>query len=118
MDELHFGAAHERELLDTIEKAGGSEIMREMVKERSLDCRHSILEEYAKWHDGDMEEAVETAQRLGGGFFQKVWDGELAEAFLHADGNNKQIMREAFDKVRIIRDADSDYLAGVVDERY
>lgn len=122
MNEHQWGDEHEEALLVALREKGASKMMRRIVQERSVACRHSVLEEFAKWHsdDGDIIEAVETAQRLGGGFFQKVWDGELFDALLHADGNNARIISEAFERDEVIAASDqpADYTIKMVQERY
>lgn len=66
--------------------------------------RHSVLQEVKKytrkWEDLD-EDSAGNYTHLGGGFFSKMWDGELYAAYNHADYNNKAIMAEAFDARQI-----------------
>lgn len=61
--------------------------------------RHSVLQEVKKylreWEDLDEDSAADY-RHVGGGFFSKIWDGELYAAYNHADYNNRAIMTEAF----------------------
>lgn len=107
------------ELHAVLEEVGASQMMHDLVDVR-VPHRHSVVEELHKWQNGEstMDEAVRTAMRLGGGFFQKVADGEVAEAFMHADSNNQRVIAEAYTRERVMADADGDYYAGIVDERW
>lgn len=66
--------------------------------------RNSVLEEVKKytrkWETLD-ENSAPGFSHMGGGFFSKIWDGELYAAYNHADQNNKAIMAEAFDARQI-----------------
>ena len=111
--------AHMDELKDALNNADprASEMLMALVGVR-VPHRHSVVAEIHKFYDGEMDKAVETAMRLGGGFFQKVADGEYAEAYLHADNNNQRIIEEAYDVEFVRRQADDGYLADVVHERW
>lgn len=108
-------------LQQVLSQEGASEMMRSLVRER-VPHRHSVVEEIHKWYDlnneAPMREAVETAMRLGGGFFSKVWDGDYAEAYLHADPNNRRIIEQAYNKQFVSDNADSGYLGRVVREKW
>lgn len=111
--------AHADELQRALDRhePRGSEMIQNLVRQR-VPFQHSVVEEIYKWYDGDVDEAVETAYRLGGGFFQKVFAGEYADAYLHADNDNQRIIEEAYDLSFIRRQADDGYLADVVHERW
>lgn len=119
-DVLEWAEEFEDELLGALQTAGASEMMKRLVRTRIDGVRHSTLEELHKWSDDGVPtvEAAERASDLGGGFFQKVWDGDYAEAYLHADKNNQRIIEEAYDKEFIMDDARDEYTASVVDERW
>jgi len=105
------------ELHAVLDEAGASQMVHAFVNVR-VPHRHSVVEELWKWDEGDIEEAVETAQRLGGGFFQKVWEGDVLEAFKHADHNNQRIIAEAYAKDYLLAQADSQMERNIVEERW
>lgn len=74
--------------IDSLERADGKPV-----------DRNSVLEEVKKyireWEDLDGDSA-KGYTHVGGGFFSKIWDGELYAAYNHADRNNRAIMLEAF----------------------
>ena len=111
--------AHNDELHNVLDDCGASQMMHAFVNVR-VPHRHSVVGELHKWADDDstLDEAVRTAQRLGGGFFQKVWDGDVLEAFKHADGNNQRIIAEAYAKDYLLGQASSDMERNIVEERY
>lgn len=93
---------------DNLRLAGASEALIQMCdteisylkqSDGSPVDRHSVLTEVKKytrkWEDLD-EVSAHNFTHLGGGFFSKIWDGELYEAYNCADPNNKAIMLEAF----------------------
>lgn len=108
------------ELLGAIQAAGGSTVAITLADTRVEGVRHSVLEELKKWADGGMPtvESVEEAARLGGGFFQKVWEGDLSEAFMHADSSNQRIIAAAYSKGVVQAHADSEYDEGIIEERW
>lgn len=112
-----WAETHNDELHDVLTELGASQMMHAFVNVR-VPHRHSVVEELHKWYDGDMEEAVETAHRLGGGFFQKVWEGDVLEAFKHADGNNQRIIAEAYAKDYLLGLADNQMERNIVNERW
>lgn len=70
--------------------------------------RHSTLEEAAKYVRGTnhtspslTEENARSFDPYGGDFFQKMWDGQLFDAYRRADPNNAAIMLELFGTKRI-----------------
>lgn len=111
--------AHADELQSALDRhePRASEMVQTLVKER-VPFRNSVVEEIHKWYDGDMDEAVATAYRLGGGFFQKVFAGDYAGAYLHADKNNQVIIERAYDRQFVADNADGGYEARVVRERW
>lgn len=118
MDEAQGWAnRNSNELHRIVDDLGGSQMMHRLLDVR-VDHRHSVVEELHKWDEGDIEEAVETAQRLGGGFFQKVWDGDVLEAFKHADGNNQRIIAEAYGKDYLLSLTSSEMERNIVNERW
>ena len=108
------------ELLGALRAAGASDVAITLADTHVEGVRHSVLEELKKWSEGGVPtvEAVETAQQLGGGFFGKVWDGDLADAFMHADSNNQQIIAEAYSKEAVKAYALDEYSKGIVEERW
>jgi hypothetical protein len=114
-----WAETHNDELHSALDRADprASEMMRTLV-DVQVDHRNSVVEELYKWYDGDMDDAVATARRLGGGFFQKVWDGNYADAYLHADAANQRIIEQAYDLQFIREQAADGYLANVVQERW
>lgn len=111
--------AHADELQSALDRhePRASEMVQTLVKAR-VPFRNSVVEEIHKWYDGDMDEAVATAYRLGGGFFQKVYAGDYAEAYMHADGNNQRIIEQEYDQQFIVDNANSGYHARIVQERW
>lgn len=106
------------EIHAVLDDAGASQMAHAFVNVQ-VPHRHSVVEELHKWaDDGDIEEAVETAHRLGGGFFQKVWEGDVLEAFKHADGNNQRIIAEAYAKDYLLGLADNQMERNIVEERW
>ena len=58
-------------------------------------CREEVLK-WVRWNDGEITEDALEAPSFGGGFFEKVWHGEIGAAYGHADSNNQAILIEAF----------------------
>lgn len=90
-----------RELINTLRAVGASDAFITVIQtspeeagaERN-SCRAEVLK-WVRWNDGEVtEEAMKP--HYGGGFFKKVWDGEIGEAYGHADSNNQAILIEAF----------------------
>jgi len=107
------------ELHAALDEAGASQMVHVFVNVQ-VPFRNSVVEELWKWHDDDrtMEEAIEKAHQYGGGFFQKVWEGDELEAFKHADGNNKRIIAEGYAKAYLLGLADNQMERNIVNERY
>lgn len=106
------------ELLGALRAAGASEVAITLARTQVPGLRHSVLEELQKWSDGTPTvESVEKAARLGGGFFQKVWEGDLVGAFLHADSNNQQLFHEAFALEELEAEA-TEYETRLIRERW
>lgn len=117
-DAQEWADEHNDELHDALDAAGASQMMHAFMNVR-VPHRHSVVEEVYKWRDdGDIEDAIETAQRLGGGFFQKVWNGDVLEAFKHADGNNQRVIAEAYAKDFLLGQCDSQMERNIVNERW
>lgn len=70
------------------------------------------------------QSSLSEAYQLGGGFFTKLWDGELASAYMHADGNNQSMIEDVFTKDEVIRvgveqeDMQRNYIEQIVNERW
>jgi hypothetical protein len=73
--------------------------------------RHSVRQECIKYvrgrnedHDAPLtQETVDSFSQYGGGFFSKIWDGDLHGAYAHADPNNVALMEEVFNVGEINR---------------
>ena len=68
--------------------------------------RHSVLSEVKKYlreWENLTEENAHSFEHVGGGFFSKMWEGNLYAAYGHADYNNQALMFEQFG-VRKIND--------------
>jgi hypothetical protein len=111
--------AHNDELHSVLDELGASQMMHAFVNVQ-VPHRHSVVEELHKWHNDEstLDEAVRTAKRLGGGFFQKVWEGDVLEAFKHADGNNQRIIAEAYAKDYLIGQCNNQMERNIVNERW
>lgn len=107
------------ELLGALRAAGASDVAITLADTHVEGVRHSVLEELKKWADGGAPtvESVEEAARLGGGFFQKVWEGDIVDAFLHADSNNQRLFREAFTQAELEAQA-TEYETKLIRERW
>lgn len=124
------------DLRETLREAGASEYLIRFIGTVERGTRHSVLMTLFRHHghsDADPDEAqapnvedCQEAYRLGGGFMTKLWDGDLADAFLHADGNNRPMMKDTFDRQEIIsigisNDAlfgDAKYVRKLINEKY
>lgn len=99
-----------RELINVLRSAGASAAFIAVVKtdpeeagaERN-SCRAEVLK-WIRWNDGEVSEDSLEDPSFGGGFFEKVWNGEIGAAYGHADTNNQAILIEAFGVNRINRD--------------
>jgi hypothetical protein len=127
---------HREELRDALREAGASEYLIRFIDTVEQGTRHSVLMTLFRHHGsskaGPEEAAVpnvedcKEAYRLSGGFMTKLWDGHLADAFCHADGNNRPMMAEEFDKEEIISVGLSndgpfrqyDYLENLIGEKF
>lgn len=89
-----------------IRDAGASEAILDLIKfpAESIGInRNSARQEvrkYVFWDDLDGN--PDEFDHLGGHFFTAMWDGDLFEAWVRADLNNKVLMMEVFDEERII----------------
>lgn len=124
------------ELRDTLRDAGASEYLIRFIDTVERNTRHSVLMTLFRHHSSPgsgPEKAVapnvedcKEAYRLGGGFMKKLWDGHLADAFCHADGNNRPMMAKEFTKNEIVSVGLSndgpfnqyDYLENLIDEKF
>ena len=117
--------AHNDELHNVLTVLDASQMMHDLV-DVQVPHRHSVVQELHKWHsdfdgyegENDIREAVETAKRLGGGFFQTVWRGDVLEAFKNADENNRRIIAEAYSKDYLLRQCNSQMERNIVRERW
>lgn len=90
-----------RELINTLRAVGASDAFITVIQTSADEAgakRNSCRAEVLKWLDWNDGEVTEEAMKphYGGGFFKKVWDGEIGEAYGHADSNNQAILIEAF----------------------
>jgi len=81
--------------------AGASEAFVSMYLSASGGRRHSVQEELDSGYGGDVLADGDDPTRVAGGFFSKLWDGDVFDAFLHADGNNTPLMLEVFSPKQI-----------------
>lgn len=116
-DAQEWAETHNDELHRALDEAGASQLMHALVNV-TVPHRHSVVEELHKWYDGEFDVAVEKAQRLGGGFFTKVWNGDVLESFKVADGNNKRIIAEAYTKDFLHAQCDNRMERNIVNERW
>ena len=92
-----------------ISKAGASDLLIDLLtfpKEEAGVPRHSAREEvrkYVYWGDVDTDADPATFSHCGGHFFSALWDGDLFEAWLRADLNNKSLLLECFGVDAIIK---------------
>lgn len=127
---------HSEELRCALREAGASEYLIRFIDTVDRGTRHSVLMTLFRHHghsDANAEEATppnpedcKEAYRLSGGFMQKLWDGHLADAFCHADGNNRPMMAREFTKEEIISVGlssdgpfnDYNYLEKIISEKF
>mgnify|MGYP006272559475 CR=1 FL=1 len=89
-----------------LSKAGASDAFIDLLTfpaELAGVKRHSAREEvrkYAYW--GEFDGEPEAFRHVGGHFFGAMWDGDLFEAWLRADLNNKSLLLECFGMDAII----------------
>lgn len=59
--------------------------------------RHSIRQELESGYGGTVlrERPEDFNPSIGGHFFEALWEGDTEAAWRRADGNNREIMREA-----------------------
>jgi len=88
---------------EDLHDAGASEAFISMYLSTAGDRRHSIREELDSGYGGEVLERGGDPSNAGGGFFAKVWNGDLFDAFLHADGSNTPLMLEVFGPEKIRR---------------
>lgn len=126
---------HSDELKAALREAGASEYLLRFIETVDRGTRHSVLMTLFRHHghsNAGPEEAAapnaddcQEAYRLGGGFMQKLWDGHLADAFCHADGNNRPLMAREFSEEEIVSVGlssdgpfrDYDYLSNLIAEK-
>jgi hypothetical protein len=118
-DAQQWADAHSEELHNALDELGASQMMHAFVNVR-VPHRHSVVQELHKYHDYDrsVEEAAEKARRCGGGFFQKVWGGDVLDAFKHADGNNRRVIAKAYGKDHLLGLCSNQTDRNIVEERY
>ena len=90
---------------DLLREAGADEKLIELCDTQVNGIeRNSSLQEVKKylreWENLN-EDTADGFTHLGGGFFTKMWNGNLWKAYGHADQNNKELMKEAFGLRRI-----------------
>lgn len=86
-------------------KAGASDLFIDLLtfpKGAADVPRHSIEQEVKKYVYWGLPKDPDDLVTRGGGFFQKMWDGELFEAWCHADINNKLMLLACFGEGEII----------------
>jgi len=126
---------YSEELRNALRKAGASEYLLRFVDTVDRDTRQSVLMTLFRHHAHSGASAEETvpphsenckdAYRNGGGFFQKLWDGHLADAFCHADDNNRRLMAREFGEAEIVSVglsndgpfSDYEYIRNLISER-
>lgn len=90
-----------------LSKAGASDVFMDLLTFSEAEVgvnRHSIKEKIQSHAFFDrLGGDPETFAHSGGGFFRKMWEGDLFMAYCHADLNNKPLMRACFGKERIIQ---------------
>lgn len=107
-----------------LREAGASDQIIALIQftDEQTGIRNSAREEvrkYAYW--GDLDGSPDDFNHIGGHFFSAMWDGDLFEAWLRADMNNRRLMMELFGESRIIGDGivnghPSDYVETMVTE--
>lgn len=82
----------------------------------------SLKQELDSGYGGDVLAEGRDPTDVAGGWFTKMWNGELFWALCYADGKNTRVLSELFDRDDFIRDGvDSeneplDYVTTMVDE--
>lgn len=91
-----------------LSKAGASDVFIDLLTfppEKAGVIRHSVQEEikkYVGWGDLQPDEDPDDFRTLGGHFFRAMWIGDLFEAWIRADLNNKRLLMECFGPDTII----------------
>lgn len=98
------------ETVEFLTKAGADNLLLRVAEER-VAGRNSAREEIRKYAShGMLTGESEEFHHMGGHFFGALWDGELFEAWVRADAQNKRILRQKFTEKELIQ-------AGVEDGR-
>lgn len=106
---------------ENLREAGASEVFISLYLS-SFDGRHSVKEELNQGYGGDVLARDDDPSEVGGHFFKKLWDGDVFEALMRADGNNTKLMSEVFGGAGIFHaaiqnGADPDYAERIIEER-
>lgn len=107
---------------DELKAAGASEAF-VSVYLSAAEGRHSVRQELDSGYGGTVLEEGRDPTEVAGGFFTKLWNGRLFDAFLHADGSNTPLLLEVFGPAKIrnagaaIEKYDIDYCTTMVNER-
>lgn len=119
--------SNREEIRDMLIEAGASEYLLRFIDTVDRGARHSVLMTLFRHNDGmPTINGMKEAYRLGGGFMTKLWDGHLADAYCHADGNNRPMMEDAFTQEEVVSVglendgpfSQRDYLSNLIDERW
>lgn len=114
---------------DMLREAGASAAFMRVLRthpETVGISRHSVREGVRKLLDGDrsVDGLAASVPSVGGDFFTNLWEGNLMEAFVHADGNNMRLMTRVFDPEEYLVDAqehhrwDVPYAKRILHERF
>lgn len=101
-NERAFDVAPEQELIHLLRANGASDAFLTVIQTNPEDAGvetnklRNEINKWVRWNDGEIDEDALQRPGFGGGFFEKVWHGEIGEAYGHADSNNKAILKEAF----------------------
>lgn len=96
-----FDVEPEAELTHLLRAEGASDAFITLIKTNPEEAGVEVnkarneVNKWIRWNDGEVEEEA-LKPHYGGGFFKKMWDGEVYEAYNHADSSNKALLREAF----------------------
>lgn len=110
-----FEVAPEQELIHLLRVEGASDAFITVIQTdpeeagaKKNSCRNEI-NKWIRWNDGEIDEDALQRPGFGGGFFEKLWNGNLYEAYNHADANNQRILQEAFGLAYINRQRPTGY---------
>lgn len=105
-----FDVGPEDELISLLRAEGASDeflvLLETDPEEAGVErnsCR-SEINKWIRWNDGEISEDALERPGFGGGFFEKMWRGDLYAAYNHADMNNKALLKLAFGISRINSD--------------